>query len=314
MIAANAVVPARAALAGNPSDGYGGAVLAVTIEEFGARVRASRAPGLVVTPESVLVEATVRRFARDLEPAALATATHWSTSIPRCVGLGGSSAIVIATLKALCTLHSVQLPEATLATLALAVETEELGITAGLQDRVAQAYGGLTFMDFGEPHRYERLDHRMLPPLVVAWRSHAAEDSGSVHDDLRARFDRGEATTRAAMAQLASLARSARDAVLAGDPYELAACVDGSFDARQSMISLDPRHVEMIEVARSGGASANYTGSGGAIVAVCEDESHQEAVAKALAAAACGVVLVSERLSRRSNGARTRRLPRRARG
>ena len=314
MIAANAVVPARAALAGNPSDGYAGAVLAVTIDEFAARVRASGAPRLVVAPESALVEATVRRFARHLEPRALATAVRWSTSIPRCVGLGGSSAIVIATLRALCRLYSVRLSDAALATLALAVETEELGITAGLQDRVAQAYGGLTFMDFGHHHRYERLDHRALPPLVVAWRTHTAEESGSVHDDLRARFDRGDPTARAAMAELASLASRARDAILVGDRFELAACVDGSFDARESMIALDPRHAEMIKVARRGGASANYTGSGGAIVAVCEDASHQEAVAQALAAAACAVVSVNQGFSRPATPAETRRLPRLAPG
>ena len=30
----------------------------------------------------------------------------------------------------------------------LSVEVKELGINAGLQDRVIQAYGGLVFMDF----------------------------------------------------------------------------------------------------------------------------------------------------------------------
>lgn len=30
----------------------------------------------------------------------------------------------------------------------LSVETDELGIAAGLQDRVIQCYGGLVFMDF----------------------------------------------------------------------------------------------------------------------------------------------------------------------
>ncbi len=50
------------------------------------------------------------RFARELArgPRA-ATAVTWRTSIPRGVGLGGSSAIVIATLRALCELHGVAL-------------------------------------------------------------------------------------------------------------------------------------------------------------------------------------------------------------
>ena len=32
------------------------------------------------------------------------------------------------------------------------METRELGINAGLQDRVIQAYGGLVFMDFSKEH------------------------------------------------------------------------------------------------------------------------------------------------------------------
>ena len=52
-----------------------------------------------------------------------------------------------------------------------------------------------------------------------------------------------------------------------------AACVDGTFDVRGRMMALDPLCVEMIEAARGAGASANYTGSGGAIVAVCRDEA-----------------------------------------
>ncbi len=140
---------ARAALAGNPSDGYGGAVLAVTLPAFRARAEIGAADQLRVDPPSQLVCATVQRFARAAgAPSAQAAAVTWSTTIPRRVGLGGSSAIVIAVLRALCARHGTALDRSALAELALAVEVEELGIAAGLQDRVAQSYGGLMFMDF----------------------------------------------------------------------------------------------------------------------------------------------------------------------
>jgi glucuronokinase len=42
--------------------------------------------------------------------------------------------------------------------------------------------------------------------------------------------------------------------------------VDASFDVRRSMGPLVPAHVRMVDLARSLGASANYAGSGGAIV------------------------------------------------
>src|SRR5580693_3224924 len=88
---------ARAALAGNPSDGYGGAVLALTLPARRATARARRAGAPAIDPPSELVEATVARFAAEHVPAAReTTAVRWETTIPRAVGLGGSSAIVVA--------------------------------------------------------------------------------------------------------------------------------------------------------------------------------------------------------------------------
>jgi glucuronokinase len=281
-------VPARAALAGNPSDGYGGAVLAVAVPEYRARAVAARATKLTVDPPSRLVRATVRRFAQAIEPAARDTAIRWTTSIPRGVGLGGSSAIVIATVRSLLELYDAVLDPDELARFALAVERDDLGIAAGLQDRVAQAYDGLTFMDFGHPERFEPLPSTLLPPFVIAWLPSAAEDSGPVHSDLRDRFERGESAVLEAMAELGRLARKARETLLAGDLDGFARCVDGSFDARRRMMPLHPRHVEMIECARACGASANYTGSGGTVVAVCEDERHRRTVAESLDRLGCG--------------------------
>ncbi len=273
--------PARAALAGNPSDGYGGAVLAVAIDRFTAAAEARATQQAATEPPSPLVTATARRFAREFDSRAQNTSIRWETSIPRSVGLGGSSAIVIAASRALSGLLSVHLTPDRLAAFALAVETEELGVAAGLQDRVAQAYGGLTFMDFTSM-RFEPLDPSRLPPLVLAWRTDAAADSGPIHDGLRTRFGRGDATVTEGMRALAQVAREARTALVRQDIGAFAGCADASFDARQRMLRLDPRHVAMIHAARELGAGANYAGSGGAIVAVCRDAGHRAEVLGAL--------------------------------
>jgi glucuronokinase len=232
----------------------------------------------------------VRRFAAELDAAALATAVRWRTSVPRGVGLGGSSAIVIAVLRALCALHGIALDPAPMAELALAIEKDDLGIAAGLQDRVAQAYGGLVFMEFGGGGTYERLAPALLPPLAVAWRADAAQDSGDVHAPLRTRLEAGDATAVAGMEELAELARAARAALIAGDHERLARAADESFDVRRRLLALDPRHVELVECARALGAGANYTGSGGAVVAVCRDQAHAGTVVRALAELGCGTL------------------------
>lgn len=264
---------ARAALAGNPSDLYGGAVLAVTVPTLSAHVVGEPSERLVVDPPNALVEAAARRLGVTAKIA-------WSTSIPRSVGLGGSSALVIATLRAFRDLEAAELAE-----LALAVEVEDLGILAGPQDRYAQAFGALTFMDFaGDRPQCEALDPALLPPLIVAWREVASADSGAVHGLLRARLDAGAAEL---LRRLAEFARGARRALLDANRREFARCVDGSFDARRELMTLDPRHVEMLTTARACGASANYTGSGGAIVALCEDWEHAAAVEAGLIGVGC---------------------------
>lgn len=283
---------ARAALAGNPSDGYGGAVLALTLPAYRARAEVRPASGLRVDPSSELVTATVRRFARDHGPAAQAAAVSWSTTIPRGVGLGGSSAIVIAVLRALCARHGIALDRTALAELALAVEVEELGIAAGLQDRVVQSYEGLVFMDFDpESGGYEPLDPALLPPLVVAWRTDTGGLSGAVHAPLRGRYERGEPLVKDGLSQLGALARRARHALLAGDLGGFARCVDASFDQRQRMLDLDERHLAMVKCARAAGAGVNYAGSGGAVVAVCRHVDHRQAVALELQRLGCEIAL-----------------------
>jgi glucuronokinase len=89
------------------------------------------------------------------------------------------------------------------------------------------------------------------------------------------------------MSELAGLARAARAALLAGDRARFDAAVDGSFDVRRRIVSLDPRHAEMVECARSLQAGANFTGSGGAIVAVCRDHKHRDGVTIGLAQIGC---------------------------
>ena len=121
-----------------------------------------------------LARAAVERFRREVAEVGPVEA-RWSTTVPREVGLAGSSAIVIAVLRALSQATGTSLAERELARMALAVEAEDLGIAAGLQDRLVQAHEGLVAMDFGDGRAaIERLDPALLPPLYVAWREDAA--------------------------------------------------------------------------------------------------------------------------------------------
>jgi len=80
--------------------------------------------------------------------------------------------------------YGVNIPNPILANLVLSVEVEELKISAGLQDRVAQAYETPVFMDFNEDFMkkngygmYETIDESLLPPLYIAYRKDLSEGS-----------------------------------------------------------------------------------------------------------------------------------------
>lgn len=312
---------ARAALAGNPSDGFGGAVAAVPIPSVTAIVNAQRADrfeiqpsptdddtfatfdGLVRHVDSVgygdarqLLLATLRTLRRHLDadiPPVRLTAT---STIPRSVGLGGSSAIVIAAIRALVALApdtdwARRLDDpALLAAIALDAESGELGIAAGLQDRVVQAMEQPVLMDFIEMTAlvpglhagvYEPLP-RVPGVLFVASRLSTAEPSGVAHGSLRGDYEADTGATRRLISDLADHARRAATAVRVGDISALGAAMDATLDTRQALMVLDPRHVAMADVARSCGCHANWTGSGGSVTVLAPNRAVADAARRAL--------------------------------
>ena len=293
---------ARAALVGNPSDGYGGRTIAFTFEELHADVTVKPEKRLMVNAdrgEAALLRAAYGRFAAHCidagvnpEPCALSV----RSTIPGELGLAGSSAIVIAALRALCEYHGCEIHEPHLPTVALAAE-DDLDIPAGLQDRVAQVYGGLVYMDF-EPRllaadghgRYERLDSELIDHAYVAWRPEAKVTSTRFHGELRRRVRAGERDVIDTLGQMADLAASARTDLEQGDLEAAAAAVDANFDLRRRLGPLEEAHVEMVEVARATGASANYSGSGGAICGFVPDDDTRGRLVDALTGIGCSVI------------------------
>jgi glucuronokinase len=282
---ASGEAPARVALLGNPSDGFQGKTLGLAIVGMTATVTLGPADRGAADR---LIGAAIKRFNRSAGTAVSAAASL-RTTIPREVGLGGSSAIVLATLRALCVDCDRQLDPDELAAMALAVEVEDLGIAAGPQDRFVQAHGGLLYMDFAGGTRCERLDPGLLPPLFCAYHEGAAASSAGVHRDLRRRFDAGEDGVSSLLGRIADLAEHGREALLGGRAAELGELMARNFELRSQLVELEPAHVRMIDLARELGAGANYAGSGGAIVGVVP-QGGIDRLREAFAAEGCALV------------------------
>ena len=310
---------ARAGLIGNPSDGYYGKTISFIVRNFHADVVLYETPDLEILPNERdhsrfrsihalaqdvrrfgyyggirLLKATIKRFRDYCTENGIALhdrnfTIRYQSNVPGQVGMAGSSAIITACMRALMSFYQVQIQKPTQANLILSVENNELSIPAGLQDRVIQVFEGLVYMDFDKElmakqghGKYEELDPRLLPPVYIAYRSDLAEGTEVFHNDIRARFNLGEPAVVDAMKYWAGLAEQARDLLLKNEGRKIASLLDANFEKRREIYKISADNVRMVETARSVGASAKFTGSGGAIVGTYEDDKMFSKLVEAL--------------------------------
>jgi len=300
---------ARTGLLGNPSDGYHGKTISMSIKNFGAHVLLFESPELRIEPNNHdmnlyrnvyalieqihqhgyyggdrLIKAAIKKFVQYCQGNQITLdnknfTIRYHTNIPRQVGLAGSSAIITATMRALLKFYDVKIPQEILPTLILDAEVEELGINAGLQDRVIQVYEGCVFMDFEKKYlqkyqhgRYVRLNpEAIIRNLYVAYKTDLSKVSGAVLNDIKVRYDRGDKDVVDNLDKIAALAEQGRELVENGDLSELNKLINRNFDLRRKIMNISESNLELVATARKCGASAKFSGSGGAIIGLYKD-------------------------------------------
>jgi glucuronokinase len=299
----------RAAVIGNPSDGYFGKTIAFVFSNFIAKVQLYQTPELEIKPDKLDVNhfTSIKELVEDVNFAGYYGGMRlikgmikvfyeycqkneikiedrnftirYSSNIPLRLGLAGSSAIITACLKALTLYYNVKISEPIFANLVLSVERDELGIAAGLQDRVAQAYEAPVFMNFDRETMkkqgygiYERISTESFPMFYIAYRRNLSEGTEVVHNNLKARFEIGDPEVLQAMHRWAQITEEFRIALNEGNNKKMNELMNENFDLRKKTIRISKGNIEMVELARSVGASAKFTGSGGAVIGICEDD------------------------------------------
>lgn len=299
----------RAAVIGNPSDGYYGKTIAFVFSNFIAKVQLYQTPRLEIKPQRVdetsyknmeelvddikfagyyggmrLIKGMIKVFyeycnANNIKLISKNFTITYKSNIPLRLGLAGSSAILTACLKALCLFYEIYIEPAIFANLVLSVETKELGISAGLQDRVAQAFEKPVFMNFDKKIMekqgygdYQVLLNQHFPNFYIAFRKNLSEGTETVHNNLKARFEIKEEKVLKAMIRWAQITEEFRDALEKEDTKKMHKLINENFDLRRKLIPISQGNIEMVELARSVGASAKFTGSGGAIIGTYSDE------------------------------------------
>lgn len=279
---------ARVALLGNPGDLYAGLVLAATIDAFETVVEVSRttfyAPPAFLSDAAELQRLAFERVASGRAGCALTM----STTIPLRSGLSGSSAILIATLRALDAYYGLDLEPLAVARIAWEIERDELGAVAGPQDRVIQALGGLKLMDFSGPDplgTVTELDPELLPPLLVAWPPASGTPSDHTHRSVWDRVRGGDDALATRIDEFASIARRGTAALASGDHAGFADAIDANFDLRSEIFELTAADCSLVEIARAAGGAAKFCGSGGAIVAMPRADTDEPRLRAALESA-----------------------------
>lgn len=299
----------RAALIGNPSDGYYGKTIAFVFSNFKAQVTLTESDKLEIVPGNQdhltydnmeglvkhintygyyggirLIKASCKKFYEYCEKGNIklenkSFKVSYKSDIPNRLGLAGSSAIITAFIKAMMDFYEVDIPKPQLANLVLSVEVEELGIAAGLQDRVAQAYERPVYMDFDKKlmetrgyGEYVTFDADLLPPLYIAYLTELSEGSEVTHNDFKERYLAGNKDVLKAIEEWSVIAEAVYTRVLAGEDQGIDDLLNLNFDVRRQVMNIHPDNFKLVDLARNCGVSAKFTGSGGAIIGTCENE------------------------------------------
>ncbi|MBC8358752.1 MAG: GHMP kinase [Candidatus Aminicenantes bacterium] len=300
---------ARAGVFGNPSDGYFGKVIAISVKNFYAEVTLRESRDLRIEEKKQdlnvyrnihdlvnkinlygyyggvrLIRATIKKFhdycmSQDIRLEDKNFTIQYDSNIPRQLGLGGSSAIITAAIRSLMEYYEVKIPIKMLPSIVLDVELKELGINAGFMDRVIQVYEGCIYMDLDSEiirekgHGiYERLDTKLIPELYLAYKPELGKVSGHVLDDIRAGYEKGDRLVINTLKRIAEIAEIGKKALLHGNIDELHDLMNENFDLRSKIMKINDSNLEMIQTARRCGASAKFAGSGGSIIGMYKDD------------------------------------------
>lgn len=221
-------------------------------------------------------------------PLSLRMTTY--SDAPAGSGLGSSSTMVVAMLKAYMEWLNLPLGEYDMAALAYQVEREDIGLSGGKQDQYAATFGGFNYMEFYDhdrvivnPLRLKNWIRNELENSLVLYYTGTSRDSARIIDEqIRCQRDR---KSLEGMHELKVQAERMKEAILKGDFDGFADCLRAGWEAKKktSAIISNPQIDQMYEyVMANGGKAAKISGAGGGgfMMIVCDPAKRFELVEK----------------------------------
>lgn len=212
----------------------------------------------------------VQQF-RGGKPLSLRMTTY--SDAPAGSGLGSSSTMTVAILKAFVELLNLPLGEYEIAFLAYQIERIDVGLSGGKQDQYAATFGGFNFIEFYADDRVIvnplRVKHWIINELensMILVYSGSSRESAKIIDEQIANTKAKKSEALAAMHQLKADAMMMKEATLKGDIKTIAQCLARSWEAKKKIASgiSNTRLEQIYAAAREAGAyGGKVSGAGG---------------------------------------------------
>ena len=188
-------------------------------------------------------------------------------------GLGSSSTMVVAIIKAYVEWLNLPLGEYDIAALACLIEREDIGLAGGKQDQYAATFGGFNFMEFYKdervivnPLRLKRWIRNELEASLVLYYTGVSRESAEIIKEQIKHTQNGDEKNIMYMHELKMQAAFMKEALLKGDFKSFSDCLSKGWLAKKNIAStITNSHLEeLYEYAIANGAeSAKISGAGG---------------------------------------------------
>lgn len=212
----------------------------------------------------------VREF-NNGQPLPLTLTTH--TDAPPGSGLGSSSTLVVATVKAFVEWLNLPLGEYDIAKLAYEIERKDVGLSGGRQDQYAATFGGFNFMEFHpqervvvNPLRIKNWIMSELEASLLLYFGGVSRDSASIIDEQTKNVEQQDTKAIDAMHALKQEAIAMKESLLKGDFDGLVASMEAGWAAKKRMAKSisNPQIEQNYSLAKEAGMRAGkVSGAGG---------------------------------------------------
>ena len=91
-------------------------------------------------------------------------------------------------------------------------------------------------------------------------------------NDIRSRYDKGDQQVIDTLGEMAQLAEDGKQAIFEKNTQRLNELINQNFDLRCKIMNVTEENKTLVQTARRCGASAKFTGSGGSIIGVYEND------------------------------------------